>query len=46
MKPRPLLTARQAETVDALKISMQDFAAMRGLAMKFRGVRQAAASRN
>jgi hypothetical protein len=38
MKPRPMLTIRQSETVDALKVTRQDFATMRALAMKFRGV--------
>jgi hypothetical protein len=38
IKPRPLLTARQAEEIDALKRDSPDFAAMRSLAMKFRGV--------
>ena len=38
IKPRPLLTARQAEEVEALKPDSPDFAAMRSLAMKFRGI--------
>jgi hypothetical protein len=38
IKPRPLLTVRQAEEVDALKRDSPDFAAMRSLAMKFRGI--------
>ena len=38
IKPRPLLTAAQARKVDALKVSLPEFAAMRHLAMRFRGL--------
>jgi transposase len=38
IKPRGLLTARQAAKVAALKNASPDFAAMRELAMRFRGV--------
>ena len=38
IKPRPLLTKRQATTVDALKAASSEFAVMRQLAMRFRGI--------
>jgi len=38
IKPRGLLTPRQAAKVDALKSASADFSAMRGLAMRFRGI--------
>ncbi len=38
IKPRGLLTARQAAKVGALKNASPDFVAMRALAMRFRGV--------
>ena len=38
IKPRGLLTANQAAKVDALKSDWPEFAAMRRLAMRFRGV--------
>jgi transposase len=38
MKPRGMLTPRQAAKVDALKSASADFAAMRRLVMEFRGV--------
>jgi Transposase len=38
IKPRPLLTQRQATTVDALKEASSEFAVMRRLAMRFRGI--------
>ncbi len=38
IKPRGLLTANQAAKVDALKRDWPEFAAMRRLAMRFRGV--------
>ena len=38
IKPRPLLTERQATTVDALKAASSEFAVMRQLAMRFRGI--------
>jgi hypothetical protein len=38
IKPRPLLTAAQTRKVDILKGSSSDFAAMRHLAMRFRGL--------
>jgi len=38
IKPRPLLTERQATTADALKATSSEFAAMRRLAMRFRGI--------
>jgi len=38
IKPRPLLTARQAQEVDALKRFSPVFAEMRRFAMRFRGV--------
>jgi hypothetical protein len=38
VKPRGLLTRTQAAEVDALKAASSDFAAMRGLAMRFRGI--------
>ena len=38
VKPRGLLTARQAAKVVALKSASPDFVAMRALAMRFRGV--------
>ena len=38
IKPRPLLTERQATTVDALKAASSEFALMRRLAMRFRGI--------
>ncbi|MFZ4410877.1 MAG: transposase [Paracraurococcus sp.] len=38
MKPRRQPTPRQAETVDTMKVTPADFAAMRQLAMRFRGI--------
>jgi transposase len=38
IKPRGLLTAPQAEKVDLLKCSSPDFATMRQLVMRFRGI--------
>jgi len=38
IKPRGLLTANQASKVDALKKDWPEFASMRRLAMRFRGV--------
>jgi transposase len=38
MKPRGLLTPRQARKVDALKLASDDFAEMRRLAMRFNGI--------
>jgi transposase len=38
MKPRGLLTDRQAAKVDAFKATSVEFAAMRRLAMRFRGI--------
>ena len=38
IKPRGLLTPRQAAKVDALKSASPDFIAMRRLAMRFRGI--------
>jgi hypothetical protein len=38
VKPRGLLTTSQAAKVDALKAASPDFAAMRALAMRFRGI--------
>jgi Transposase len=38
IKPRGLLTPRQAAKVDALKNASADFTAMRRLAMRFRGI--------
>jgi hypothetical protein len=38
IKPRPQLTARQAAIVDTLKTSSSEFASMRQLAMRFRGI--------
>ena len=38
LKPRGLLTPRQAAKVDALKNTSADFTAMRRLAMRFRGI--------
>jgi transposase len=38
IKPRRQLTPRQSETVDTLKVTSADFAAMRQLAMRFRGI--------
>ena len=38
MKPRGLLTAAQAEKVELLKHTSPGFSAMRGLAMRFRGL--------
>ena len=38
IKPRPLLTKPQATTVDALKAASSEFAVMRRLAMRFRGI--------
>jgi len=38
MKPRALLTPRQALAVDALKASVPSFGIMRSLAMRFRGL--------
>ncbi len=40
MKPRPLLTPRQVTKVQALKDASPDFVAMRGFAMRFRGIMQ------
>ena len=41
IKPRGLLTEPQAAVVDALKLRSPDFAKMRQLAMRFRGILQA-----
>jgi transposase len=38
MKPRGQLTPEDVEKVDSLKVSLPDFAVMRGLAMRFRGI--------
>lgn len=38
IKPRPLHTAAQARKVHALKVSLSEFAAMRHLAIRFRGL--------
>jgi hypothetical protein len=38
MKPRPHLTPRQVAKVQALKDASPDFVAMRGFAMRFRGI--------
>ncbi|MGI4748884.1 MAG: transposase [Janthinobacterium lividum] len=38
VKPRGMLTTKQAVTVDAFKASSTDFAAMRALAMRFRAL--------
>ena len=38
MKPRGQLTREEAEKVDSLKVSLPNFAVMRGLAMRFRGI--------
>ena len=38
VKPRSLLTLRQAVKVAALKMISPDFVAMRGFAMRFRGI--------
>ena len=38
IKPRPQLTERQAGIVDALKVASPEFASMRQLAMRFRGI--------
>ena len=38
IKPRPLLTPRQAVEIDALKASSAEFAAMRAIAMRFRSI--------
>ena len=38
IKPRGMLTAVQADKVDALKAASTEFAAMRALAMRFRGL--------
>jgi len=38
IKPRRQLTPRQAETDDTMKVTSADFAAMRQLAMQFRGI--------
>jgi transposase len=38
VKPRGLLASSQAAKVDALKAASSDFAAMRALAMRFRGI--------
>ena len=38
IKPRGLLTPRQAAKVDALKSASPDFTSMRQLAMRFRGI--------
>jgi transposase len=38
MKPRPHLTPRQVAKVQALKEASPDFVAMRGFAMRFRGI--------
>ena len=38
IKPRGLLTEPQAAKVDAFKIMSTEFATMRGLAMRFRGI--------
>ncbi len=41
IKPRSLLTRRQAEKVDVLKQTLPIFACMRSLAMRFRGLLRA-----
>ncbi len=38
IKPRGMLTSAQEANVDALKSAWPDFASMRGLAMRFRGI--------
>ncbi len=38
MKPRPLLTPRQLEKVQALKDALPDFVAMREFVVRFRGI--------
>lgn len=38
MKPRPLLTVRQVAKVQTMKDASPDFVAMRGFAMRFRGI--------
>lgn len=38
MKPRGQLTPEEEEKVDSLKVSLPNFAVMRGLAMRFRGI--------
>jgi hypothetical protein len=38
IRPRGLLTAAQLEKVDILKATSTEFAAMRALAMRFRGL--------
>ena len=42
IKPRGLLTTAQVEKVDTLKATSTEFAAMRALAMRFRGLLRAA----
>ena len=46
IKPRGLLTPRQAAKVDALKSASPDFTAMRRLAMRFRGILRSKDIRN
>lgn len=38
MKPRPLLTEDQRQTVNRLRVACPDFGVMRSLAMSFRGI--------
>ena len=45
VRPRKMLTARQAAKVDALKVASHEFAAMRALAMRFRGLLRAESRR-
>ena len=46
IKPRGLLTPRQAAKVDALKNASADFTAMRRLAMRFQGILRSKTFRN
>lgn len=46
MKPRGLLSARQARKVDTLKCGSHAFATMRSLAMRFRGILRAGKVKN
>src|SRR5271165_99943 len=45
VRPRKMLTARQAAKVDALKVASHEFAAMRAPAMRFRGLLRAGSRR-
>jgi transposase len=45
VRPRKMLTARQAAKVDALKAASHEFATMRALAMRFRGLLRAGSRR-